>query len=173
MHKIKFLKEIHNCKIEINIKQKTITVFRTNQQQELSEDNIVCRGQPNCNSNCQLVCVKSKIKVFVYRWPRQQRQQCRWRRQLWQDLEFSDHLCYSILNIVAALRGMHVSTAKHSYVRLPRECDYRTDRQTDRQMDRQTDVGQSDPYVPLCFAGDTQKNDKCKQQNHEHAEIQI
>ena len=25
----------------------------------------------------------------------------------------------------------------------------------DRQMDRQTDAGQSDPYVPLCFAGDT------------------
>ena len=27
----------------------------------------------------------------------------------------------------------------------PRECDYRTD--------TQTDVGHSDPYVPLCFAG--------------------
>ena len=29
--------------------------------------------------------------------------------------------------------------------------DYRTDRHTDGQ----TDAGQSDPYVPLCFAGDT------------------
>ena len=27
--------------------------------------------------------------------------------------------------------------------------------QTDRRTDRQTDDGQSDPYVPLCFAGDT------------------
>ena len=26
---------------------------------------------------------------------------------------------------------------------------------TDRQTDRQTDAGQSDPYVSLCFAGDT------------------
>ena len=30
-----------------------------------------------------------------------------------------------------------------------------THRRTDRQMDGQTDAGQSDPYVPLCFAGDT------------------
>ena len=29
-----------------------------------------------------------------------------------------------------------------------------TDRRTDRQRDRQTDAGQSDPYVPLCFADD-------------------
>ena len=50
-------------------------------------------------------------------------------------------------NIVAAFRRMLVSPAKHSYVRLPRKCDYRTD--------RQTDAGQSDPYVPLCFAVDT------------------
>ena len=27
--------------------------------------------------------------------------------------------------------------------------------QTNRQTDGQTDAGQSDPYVPLCFAGDT------------------
>ena len=26
---------------------------------------------------------------------------------------------------------------------------------TDGQTDRRTDAGQSDPYVPLCFAGDT------------------
>ena len=45
--------------------------------------------------------------------------------------------------------------AKHSYARLPRKCDYRTDRQTDGRTDRQTDAGQSDPYVPLCFAGDS------------------
>ena len=54
-------------------------------------------------------------------------------------------------NIVAAFRGMHVSPAKHSYAWLPRKCDYRTDRHTHTQ----TDAGQSDPYVPLCFAGDT------------------
>ena len=29
------------------------------------------------------------------------------------------------------------------------------DRQTDGRTDRQTDNGQSDPYVSLCFAGDT------------------
>ena len=52
----------------------------------------------------------------------------------------------SIPKIVAAFRGMHVLPAKHSYARLPRKCDYRTD--------RQTDVGQRDPYE-LCFAGDT------------------
>ena len=56
-------------------------------------------------------------------------------------------LSYITWNIVAAFRGMHVSPAKHSYAWLPRKCDYRTD--------GQTDTGQSDPYVPLCFAGDT------------------
>ena len=30
-----------------------------------------------------------------------------------------------------------------------------TGTRTDRWTDRQTDTGQSDPYVPLCFAGDT------------------
>ena len=54
-------------------------------------------------------------------------------------------------NAVAAFQGLHVLPAKHSYAWLPRKCDYRTDRQTDGQ----TDAGQSDPYVPLCFAGDT------------------
>ena len=33
-----------------------------------------------------------------------------------------------------------------------------TDRQTDRETDRQTDDGQSDPYVSLCFAGDTKSS---------------
>ena len=33
-----------------------------------------------------------------------------------------------------------------------------TDRQMDRRMDRQTDAGQSDPYVPLCFACDTKSS---------------
>ena len=46
---------------------------------------------------------------------------------------------------------MHVSPAKHSYAWLSRKCDYRTDRHTHTQ----TYTGQSDPYVPLCFAGDT------------------
>ena len=61
-------------------------------------------------------------------------------------------------NIVAASRGMHVSPAKHSYAWLPRKCDYQesvTTGQTDERTDGQTDAGQSDPYVPLCFAGDT------------------
>ena len=31
----------------------------------------------------------------------------------------------------------------------------RCDRRTDRRTDIQTDDGQSDPYVSLCFAGDT------------------
>ena len=31
--------------------------------------------------------------------------------------------------------------------------------QTDRQTDGQADAGQSDPYVPLCFADDTTKGD--------------
>ena len=31
----------------------------------------------------------------------------------------------------------------------------------DTKTDRQTDVGQSDPYVPLCFAGDTKTNFSC------------
>ena len=52
---------------------------------------------------------------------------------------------------MAAFRGMHVSPAKHSYAWLSRKCNYRTDRHTHTQ----TDAGQSDPYVPLCFAGDT------------------
>ena len=30
--------------------------------------------------------------------------------------------------------------------------------QTDTWTDGQTDDGQSDPYVPLCFAGDTKIN---------------
>ena len=36
-----------------------------------------------------------------------------------------------------------------------RKCDYRTDRRTHARTHTQTDAGQSDPYVPLCFAGDT------------------
>ena len=50
---------------------------------------------------------------------------------------------------MAAFLGMHVSPAKHSYAWLPRKCDYRTD--------TQTDAGQSDPFVPICFAGDETK----------------
>ena len=70
-------------------------------------------------------------------------------------------LVYKGWNIVAAFRGMHVLPAKHSYAWLPRKCDYRRDTRTDKQ----TDAGQSDPYLPLCFAGNTinyplQKMDK-------------
>ena len=43
---------------------------------------------------------------------------------------------------------MHVSPAKHSYASV-------TDGQTDGHTDRRTDDGQSDPYVLLCFAGNT------------------
>ena len=50
-------------------------------------------------------------------------------------------------------------TSKHSYASLPRKSDYQTDTQIDGRMDRQTDAGQSDPYVPLCFAGDTKSKD--------------
>ena len=57
------------------------------------------------------------------------------------------------LKIVAAFRGMHVSPAKHSFGKFDRQSV--TDRRTDRQTDGQTDDGQSDPYVSLCFAGDT------------------
>ena len=45
---------------------------------------------------------------------------------------------------MAAFRGMHVSPAKHSYGSV-----------TDGRTDGQIDDGQSDPYVSLCFAGDT------------------
>ena len=44
---------------------------------------------------------------------------------------------------------MHVSPAKHSYLWLPRKFDYTGQTRT------LTDTGQSDPYVPLCFTGDT------------------
>ena len=48
-------------------------------------------------------------------------------------------------NIGAAFRGMHVSPVKHSYARLPRKCDYWTDRQ-DTRMDRQM----PDKVIPMC-----------------------
>ena len=56
----------------------------------------------------------------------------------------------SIINIVAAFRGMHVSPAKHSYAWLPRKCDYRTDRQTDRQTDGRTDRQTLDKVISMC-----------------------
>ena len=45
---------------------------------------------------------------------------------------------------MAAFREMHVLPAKHSYVSA-----------TDGQTDGRTDNGQSDPYVWLCYTGDT------------------
>ena len=33
--------------------------------QEMSEDNVARQWQPN-KDNCQLVCVKSNVNVFVY-----------------------------------------------------------------------------------------------------------
>ena len=50
--------------------------------------------------------------------------------------------------IVAAFRGMHVLPAKHSY------CETTKKSVTTGQTDRQTPE-QSDPYVLLCFAGNT------------------
>ena len=44
---------------------------------------------------------------------------------------------------------------RNRYAQLLRKCDYRTD------------AGQSDPYVPLCFAGDT-KNRSVNKQNGGH-----
>ena len=79
---------------------------------------------------------------------------------LWLSIDFRVWLViykYTI-NIVAAFQGMHVSPAKHSYVWLPRKCDYQesvTTGQRHWQADGQTDAGQSDPYVTLCFSGDT------------------
>ena len=49
-------------------------------------------------------------------------------------------------NIVAAFQGMHASPVKQLCM-TTKTCDYRTD--------RHTDAGQSDPYIPPCFAGDT------------------
>ena len=90
-------------------------------------------------NNCHLVCLKSQVKVFSR-----------------EDDDSNDNTeammikydtCTEVNKLVAAFRGMHVSPAKHSFGK----CDRRTDRQTDVQ----TDDGQSDPYVSLCFAGDT------------------
>ena len=53
------------------------------------------------------------------------------------------------INIVAAFRGMHVSSAKHSYAWLPRKCNYQesvTTGQTDGQTDKQT----PDKVIPMC-----------------------
>ena len=75
------------------------------------------------------------------------------------ELKFDQNL----KNIVAAFCGMHVSPAKHSYSWLPRKCDYLTYARTHRQTDRQTDAGESDSYVPLCFAGDTKVDLYCLQ----------
>ena len=53
---------------------------------------------------------------------------------------------------------MHVSPVKHSYiVCVTTKKVWLPDRQTHRRTDGQTDAGQSDPYVPLCFVGDTIK----------------
>ena len=65
-------------------------------------------------------------------------------------------LCFTgDTKIVAAFRGMHVLPAKHSFGKCDRRTDGQTDRQTDGWTDGWTDDEQSDPYVSLCFAGDT------------------
>ena len=55
--------------------------------------------------------------------------------------------------MMAAFRVMHVSPAKDSYICM-RDYQESMNGETDGRTDRQTDAGQSDPYVPLCFAGD-------------------
>ena len=52
---------------------------------------------------------------------------------------------FQYTNIVAAFRGMHVSPAKHSYVWLPRKCDYQ-ENVTTGQTDGQT----PDKVIPMC-----------------------
>ena len=54
--------------------------------------------------------------------------------------------------IVAAFWWMHVSPAE-TYLCVTTKKVWLPD----RQIDKQTDAGQSDPYVPLCFAGDTKR----------------
>ena len=67
---------------------------------------------------------------------------------------YSICILFFVFNIVEAFGEMHVLPAKHSSAWLPRKPDYRTDTRTDGQ----TDTGQSDPYVQLCFAGDTKRS---------------
>ena len=76
---------------------------------------------------------------------------CRWHKNVLFKLYRLYWYGLNVYNRVAAFQGMHVSPAKHSYAWLPRKRDYRTDTHTDGQ----TDARESDPYVPLCFAGDT------------------
>ena len=60
------------------------------------------------------------------------------------------------LNIVAAFWGMHVSPSEECMCCLRNIAmrDYKKVWLPDRQTE--TDAGQSEPYVPLCIAGDTQ-----------------
>ena len=46
-----------------------------------------------------------------------------------------------------------------------------TDGQRDRQTDRQMDDGQSDPYVSLCFAGDTKIRSRTNIECHKSAHV--
>ena len=60
---------------------------------------------------------------------------------------FTRFVCPALRFIPHEPRKKDTHSLKNSYVWLPRKYNYRTH--------RQTDAGQSDPYVPLCFAGDT------------------
>ena len=68
------------------------------------------------------------------------------------------------VNIVAAVKGIHMCRLRNIAMRdyLKSVTTGQTDTGTDRRTDRQTDAGQSDPYVPLCFAGDTKIGDICE-----------
>ena len=57
---------------------------------------------------------------------------------------------------MAAFQVIHVSPAKHSYASV-----------TDGRTDRRTDDGHSDPYVLLCFAGDTKTRITALQGKHD------
>ena len=72
-------------------------------------------------------------------------------------------ICQYRNNKVAIFRGRHVPHAKHSYALLPGKFDYR--------IERQTDAGQSDPYVPLCFEGDTKSMIKVNQ--HDETKVSL
>ena len=70
-----------------------------------------------------------------------------------------------VISTVAAFRRMHVSPANSSMR------DYQesvTAGQTDTQTDRVTDAWQSDPYVPLCFAGNTKIYINCVPIRHNY-----
>ena len=60
---------------------------------------------------------------------------------------------------------MHLSPAKHIACDHQENCDYT------RHTDERTDAGQSDPYVPVCFAGETKMKSAMKLTTDRHAQM--